>query len=323
MFYTCKHCNAKVIRPLKHFNKVHARGEKVIAQTNEFLEANFIKEPFFYSGFSGSVKSRRKRSNTVVKSTISEAGCKDYGFIWDDIIFKNKSVQIYIKRLDKRFLEIDCKNSIESLNKIKEEFFTKHHGNKLYKLKAYDNKVMLIWSKDVQDILALTEAAIEFYEFRYEKAKKVRYLSEEMLESISNEDILKLFKQTSDKEPYLKFLYHLHSEYFKLIPILEFIGNTQEESFLFRIKNGNEKILVVWENLNPARATYLFQLKEGSLQFKNILTYISEHEQSKRLFLRQDRNKVWASTHLGYVGFIEHTGLVEYKKLIMNYIKLK
>ncbi|NTS43007.1 hypothetical protein HRG84_19125 [Flavisolibacter sp. BT320] len=256
-------------------------------------------------------KSINSGSGTNLNSTTGNGDCS-FHFITDDILFKNKSIEIGDRETEKKFDPILCKNSIEGLDKIKQEFFLRHHGKKLYKLTASGKKIILHLSPDVQSILNLVDEAIEYYHFRFDKTHKARFLSEKALQNLSNESILKIFGKNLDKEPYLEFLYSLHSDEYKLIPVLEFIGNKEEESFLFRIKGKKGSLLVVWENLNLARATYFFRIDPASSMLQEILNFIAEHEHGKRSFLRSPQNSWWATEVLGFMGFVEHNELDTY-----------
>jgi len=167
---------------------------------------------------------------------------------------------------DLRQLSVECKKSVESLNKIREELFLKHDGYKLYKMRSYENIIMLQWSKDIQDILSLIDSAIELYNFKFEKSNRIKFLSEIFLERLSNDKLLTFFDYNIDKAPYIKFLYSLQDAESKLIPILEVIGGTKEEGFLFRLKDNRGNIIVVWENINQGRATiYSSSVKKVTL----------------------------------------------------------
>jgi hypothetical protein len=330
----CGFCNAATKHPRKHLRKCHEDAYaylmyKVLPWDKYFTysplpnSAIALNKERLYKMAREVAIQRKQNVPTWIPNTYTAPPAQVpeiFSFIWDDIQFKNKEVQIYIKRLDKRFLPIEAPKSTELLNKIKEEFFTRHHGNKLYKLSALNSKVILNASPDVNEILHLIDDAIELYNFRHERKSKSRFLPEKMLSSLSNDQILNIFKKNADKGPYIKFLYNLHHQGYKLIPILESIGSSLEESFLFRIK-GRSQTFIVWENINPARATYIFRTKDNDGLLQNILTYISEHEKAKRLYLKDRTNFHWAFNNLGYVGCVEHEGIESYKVNLHNYIR--
>jgi hypothetical protein len=93
-----------------------------------------------------------------------------------------------------------------------------------------------------------------------------------------------------------------------------------EESFLFRVKNVNRGIFIIWENINPARATYIFKTAGNDSRLRKILAYISEQEQAKRLYLKNKRNLDWTSKELGYIGCVEHVNLEDYKYQIRQIV---
>lgn len=328
----CVFCGTATTHPVVHFEQFHFNAFY-------YCRKNAIDSANYFSTFTyqpSTIQEAKKLLTEENWQYIREFGLKliggilekpvhrppkrtAYKFIWKNVFFKNRSIQICNIKDNKRFLPIAAPNSTELLEKIKEEFFTRNHGNRLYKLQASGNSVDLAQSPDVQAILHLIDAAVELYNFRYERKTKSRYLSEEYLTHMSNDDVLGIFKKDVDKGPYIKALYSKHSQDLKLIPILESIGNSLEESFLFRVeRRGN--IFVMWENINPARATYVFKTSPNDRKLKEILKYISEHENSKRLYLKSPQNFKWASKNLGYVDCIEHDGLSEYKKALSKLI---
>jgi hypothetical protein len=92
-----------------------------------------------------------------------------------------------------------------------------------------------------------------------------------------------------DKKQYLDILCDLQSDQHKIIPVVEAIGDTMEDAFLFTVERGGT-IHVIWENTNLSRATYVFRVEpeqyEERLQF--VFDYIVSNVRAKRLRLHSD-----------------------------------
>lgn len=294
--FKCKLCDKPIQRLHRHIRKAHPLEYEIST-----------RKRIHYNNFYTVIDSLVSRPRTTEQGPgIFEKDCETYSFVWDDVQFKSKQLQIYIKRLDKRFIPIDCKSATESLNKIKEEFFRRFHGAKLYKLRAYDNKIMLNWSKDVNEIVNLIDAMVDFYNFRYDRALRIRRINDDSLALLTNEQIFRIFRIKPDKERFIRFLISRHDAKYKLIPLLESIGAAYEESFVFRVADDSGQQLVIWENLSPGRATYIFRIDEAVSKFNKILQYITEEGYAKRSFLRGQSNQGWARENLGFVCYLEH-----------------
>jgi hypothetical protein len=63
-----------------------------------------------------------------------------------------------------------------------------------------------------------------------------------------------------------------------------------EESFIFRLRTGSGRILIVWENPQPGRATYLFIANDENIdvQLKKIELYIINAIDGKRDFINEN-----------------------------------
>jgi len=89
----------------------------------------------------------------------------------------------------------------------------------------------------------------------------------------------------------LKYLANKINPEFRLIPVLEYANGKVEDSFLFRIRNKNGNILLVWENVNTSRATYIFKFTEKKQEdvLKKIEDFICTSDfEHKRSMLSSD-----------------------------------
>lgn len=238
----------------------------------------------------------------------------DY-FTIENIIFGKGYITINGSRTKKIFT-INSGKSIEGLNHIKKEFlqfFFIKPASKFF----YDEMglILIDKSKNIQELLEHLETAIEFYAFKKSPDKRGKRFPKKLIEKLSNEQLLNVFpKQNVDKGPFVRHLYSLHDLSFKLIPIMESIGSSHEESFIFRIRNRKDRLFAIWENLNPGRATYIFKLADHRDYLAEILGYIEEHESSKRLYLRvKNIRDNWPERELGFKGFIDHDSFDQFE----------
>ncbi len=181
--------------------------------------------------------------------------------IWDDIIFKKDSIEFDIKRLKNILHPVKIKGVIESLNLIKDGYFNRLYAKKLFKLTFLSGE--LIQNKNESPgwpkILDAIELVQEHYEINVRKSKKAILRHIHKLEP---KELLDLYDELLSRTEYLKHLANLIGHEFKLIPVLEYSNRKVEDSFLFRIKNRNGNILMIWENINLNRATYIFKFPE-------------------------------------------------------------
>jgi len=140
--------------------------------------------------------------------------------------------------------------------------------------------------------------------------------------SLSNSEITNAYK-LKFKNQYFKFLCEIQDEKFKLIPVAEstFHSNGHlifEEGFLFTIKSKKDYILI-WENINTSRATYIFKIMEKDyyLSVYQILLYLLKESLNKRLTLK--RNKKVAFSNFQAFATINHESIEDWSMKIQNF----
>lgn len=110
------------------------------------------------------------------------------------------------------------------------------------------------------------------------------------LGKLSNTTISKLLS-IQNKGEYLSHLYDIQSDNYKIIPAPEvfIFGNSfkEEDTFIFTLKTG-KRLLLIWESINFARATYIFHSDVESYTDKlhSVFGYIVSAEKHKRSNLR-------------------------------------
>lgn len=238
--------------------------------------------------------------------------------IWHDLLFGKNQIKFDLRRLNTIVSPVACHGVFESLNLIENEYFLRLYSKKIYKLTFYKGELIVERSPDWKQILDTIEFAKEFYEFKHldlkSSGKTKRFIH------LSNEEIVSLFEKSFCKSDYLKFLASKQSENHKIIPVMEFINNHTEESFLFRVTVRSGTALTLWENVNEARATHIFTSPKDST--KCTLDLVEE------FICRQDidaKRSMLYHTHVAsrklkekllYVKCIKHTGLDDYRREI-------
>ena len=186
---------------------------------------------------------------------------KSFYIIWSDIIFGKDKIEFDVKRLKTILRPVTIKGVIEGLNLIKGEYFNRLYAKKLFKLSFHKGELVQTpeaspgWPR----LLNAIELAQDHYEIKISKRKKGSLRYNHKLEQ---HELLEIYDCLLSHTEYLKYLANKIDTEFRLIPVLEYANGKVEDSFLFRIRNKNGNILLVWENVNVSRATYIFKFTE-------------------------------------------------------------
>lgn len=117
-----------------------------------------------------------------------------------------------------------------------------------------------------------------------------------------------------DKSPYLEHLCRIQSERHVIVPLIERMSHNssseEEDAFLFTVEAG-DALYVIWENVNPNRATYVFCLSEAAYmeRLQLIFDYALSDRINKRECLRQD---LASGRRLGLSCIVPHTDRAEW-----------
>ena len=137
------------------------------------------------------------------------------------------------------------------------------------------------------------------------------------LEKISNKAIRE-FLNLNDRSQYLSHLCNIQSTQYKIIPAPElfiFSNNLKEEdTFIFTVCSAH-KLLLVWESINVARATYIFEVDVNSYRDKleTIFEYIVSTQKNKRSSLRG------LIPQTDTIKVIQHDDFEDWKKKIEDF----
>ncbi len=133
---------------------------------------------------------------------------------------------------------------------------------------------------------------------------------------------------TKDSE-YLNHLLKIHNYKYEVKfcteNIVTYSSSTtfQEKAYLFYIGEDKESIVVVYENDNSARATYIFAVDRNVLDtaIESIVSYFSSYKCNKRETLSYYNNVLKEHGVIGQ-GKIEHDNLYRWEKGIKDYLHI-
>ncbi len=240
---------------------------------------------------------------------------KTFHIIWDDIVFKKDQIEFSPKRIKTILKPVKVKGVIESLNIIKGEYFNRLYGKKAFKL-SFENGLLLQSKENSPGWIRLMDAVElvqEYYAIKFQKRIKGAIRKNSKL---NEHEILDVYEDLLSKTEYLKFLAQRINTEFKLIPVLEYSNGNVEDSFLFRFRNNRGDVLIVWENVNSGRATYIFKYNEQRHEdvLQKIEAFICSQDYTHKRSLLSDTDRVAKNlkkelcffkkyTHKGYSEF--------------------
>lgn len=194
---------------------------------------------------------------------------------WDDIFFMNNKIKISKIDLAIKNNILSFPNSIEALNQIKESYFKAKFNGK-FNFHYKDGYLDVNKSSGYQQLIELIDAqkpnltlhniVSDSDEFEFVDTK-----------GLENSQIMKLdcFGRYNNK--YLVYLSKVHNAQKKIIPIIEYNNGIKEYSIIFQIRTPKNSHIIVWENLNINRATYVFKDTE------NVIDKIKDYIVNKKI----------------------------------------
>jgi hypothetical protein len=126
------------------------------------------------------------------------------------------------------------------------------------------------------------------------------------------------------KSKYIDYLVVEQSKEYKIVPCAERLahttGDTTEFAFLFSIPCGNDKVMIVHENVNPDRSTLLFLVRREEFQksIRAIYDFLQSPEINKRSSLRSRDLEIDSAKILRYKS-INHDDYSSWKQTIYYY----
>ena len=255
----------------------------------------------------------KKKEDTSIQLKPVSKNIVYHHFIWDDITFQNNQIKLDMKRTKDALKPIPCDGIFESLNLIKKDYFERLYPKALFKLAFVDGEIRFNESPGWKKLLETIELSKNYYEFKFE----FNSWNPRAFSHLGNKEIVTLFETSIKKSKYLTYLASLQTKEYKIIPILEYISNRREESFLFRFKTKKYALLIIWENVNQNRATHLF-ISKGNTErqiLELVQGYIYRNDiSSKRSILHYSEGvsqKLKEKLH--FLKSVRHKSLEEYQ----------
>ena len=225
-------------------------------------------------------KAQPKKLDKIKEQTVSNKLSKFFFLNWENVLFKNGYYIINpSSQQKKQFIPLIVKSpqSLECYN-----YMIKYIERKLPKIRCQINGNTLT----VIDTVNLDNAFLMIVEY----TKQQDYLKQNVIDKskkinkISFNTCLEKSKYLTDNEikkyksKYLNTLISLQNKNYKIIPIIETLTYKNmvyiEDAFIFTIcVKQNPIIRIIIENINPNRATIVFNIhycpvKNGNLSFK-------------------------------------------------------
>ncbi len=308
----CEHCDSVELVKAKDYRD-HVSSVHRINLSDDFDLINKIKiDDIIIHDLD---KMRSLRQEKELEKQRRDNTTKEYSIIWDDVEFGKDEIKFKPNRLRTILKSVHCKGVVESLNSIKTEYFERLYSGKVFKLTFLKGEILLNKSPGWKQIIETIEFAKEFYEYKYPNLNRTRNIIK--FKGLSNQEIISLFDTSFLKSDFLKFLASKQSEIYKIIPAIEYINNHSEESFIFRFTTLKETTLIIWENVNEARATHIFVSKEDDKQ--NTLDLVEDFicrqdivtKRSLLYYTDMEARKI--KEDLNYLKSIRHNSLSEYE----------
>lgn len=197
---------------------------------------------------------------------------------------------------------------------ISKDTFLKKHFNNSYQFYLNEGKFNLHKSPGYYELLDLFDNHLEVTELGDNSDFEIIETGTSTNFEIINRPLFRIYDNA-----YLKFLFELHAPEYKLIPIIENNNKKKEPSIIFRFKTKTDKILVVWENYTPGRATHIFV--DTGENIEKIKYYIAEKNRSNKRKLLYSTKTDKIKNNLGYLKAIRHTITSKFKKQIFELIE--
>jgi hypothetical protein len=237
--------------------------------------------------------------------------CDAHYFIWDMVEFDKDILRLKLPKIILKPIEL--KGSLPILNEIKKEYFERLI-RRPFKFYFFQNSFQKEISRDWKKIVELIEPALEFIEFKIGTTSKKKKIGK--FKKLSAKQVFDIYEPKFSKNEYLKLLATKQSPDYAVIPILENRNYQNEESFIFRLRTGTGRILIVWENFSDGRATHLFITDNSNCdkRLRLIESYVIDPTPSKRALLHfKDKESKTIKRELFHIETVNHDTISSYK----------
>jgi hypothetical protein len=319
----CPKCKAPVVKDkfVKHVKKVHIslnlnEANRLIQEVNGNLKVSYAEWETAKLNAARGKKEKLdsyKRSAADRQNFIKEK-CQTIYITWDDITFDRNKIRI---SPNKAFVQpLEMPGSIKIYNEIKVDYFKRKYSKDVYKLIAHKGIIIDDLSKGVSQIRSL----ISDHAADLERSKGKERIQKEFTDKeLTGNQLQETLKRMAIKNEYLSVAARSVARTDKVFGIMENNKGQEEEALLF-VYNCADRKLVLWENINPNRAAYLFVLDTNDNAALNRLkTIIKTNIEYKRynLFMGTDTKKTFALDCFEYYQ-LNHFEQLEYARKLRN-----
>ena len=252
---------------------------------------------------------------------------KDWILDWSCVRFKDGYIVVSAPLDDKvkfKTKAFPLKGSIEAFNYLKD-----YLNDRLSPVHCTVEKMNL----NIYDQIRLNEAIEKFANASRQRGitttgsiqiKRIAPVQMSFKQALSKAQQMTPEEFKKYKSKYIDYLVVEQSKEYKIVPCAERLahttGNTTEFAFLFSIPCGNDKVMIVHENVNPDRSTLLFLVRKEEYQksIRAIYDFLQSPEINKRSSLRSRDLEIDSAKILRYKS-INHDDYSSWKQTILFY----
>lgn len=258
------------------------------------------------------------KSSIPFKSDFIKNECVTVYVFWEDITFDRNKIKISV---NKAFVQpIDIMGSMQIYNEIKIEYFKRMYPNDHYKLIVHNGIVVEELSNGLINLRKLINEHLTS-DFK-NNSKRNSTVQEYVLNEMSKDDFDNYLNNFSIKNEYLNIPAKLIDSDDKIFGIIENNNGVKEEALLF-IFQLEACQFILWENINPNRAGYLFILeKNDNINLMKIQNLIKTQIKYKRynLFRNAHTKKVFDISCKEYFQ-LNHNDKREYENRLKHFFR--
>jgi hypothetical protein len=252
--------------------------------------------------------------STPDKQSFIKEKCETIYVTWDDITFDRNKIKI---SPNKAFVQpLEMPGSIKIYNEIKVDYFKRKYSRDVYKLIAHKGIIIDDLSKGVSQIRTL----ISDHAADMERSKGKERIQKEFTDKeLTGNQLQETLSKLAIKNEYLSVAARTVSRTDKVFGILENNKGQEEEALIFVYNRANRK-LILWENINPNRAAYLFVLdSNNNAAFNRLKSIIKTNIEYKRynLFIGTDTKRTFELDCFEYYQ-LNHFDQLEYSRKLRN-----
>ncbi len=248
------------------------------------------------------------KESTPDKVTFIKSQCETIYLTWDDITFDRNKIRISVNKAFAQPMEMP--GSIRIYNEIKIDYFKRKYQKAVYKLVVYKGIVLDDLSKgpsQIRNVIAEHAADLE------SSKRKERVNKELAAGEFTSDELLVALERLEIKNQYLSTAAKMVRNSDKIYGILENNKGSEEEALLFHFLRSN-KMCVLWENINPNRAAYLFVFNSDDFSsIERLRTIIKSNIDYKRynLFIGTNTEETFNLKIVEYYQ-LNHFDQIEY-----------